>query len=102
MSFIDGLRYRLRNLFGHDRFEQEMKDEFEHHLELDAAQLGRDAEAAFAARRRLGNRTWLEEERRSMAGVGFLEVLRQDLRFGWRSLTRAPGFTVVAVLALGI
>src|SRR5262245_29039706 len=34
--------------------------------------------------------------------VGRIEMLTQDLRYGWRSLVRRPGFTLVAVLTLGI
>ena len=29
-------------------------------------------------------------------------MLAQDLRYGWRSLVRRPGFTLVAVLTLGV
>ena len=31
-----------------------------------------------------------------------LEMLTQDLRYGWRTMTRQPGFTAVAVLTLGL
>jgi putative ABC transport system permease protein len=102
MSFLDGWRYRLRNLVARDRFEREMKDEFAFHLTLEQQQQADRADAAFAARRRLGNQTLLEEERRAMAGIGFFDVLRQDLRFAWRSFSRTPGFTLVAVLALAV
>jgi predicted permease len=35
------------------------------------------------------------------AGSG-LETLWQDVRYGWRMLRRSPGFTVVAVISLGL
>lgn len=39
---------------------------------------------------------------RGEAGAGFFDSLRQDLRYGWRRLAAAPGFTAVAILSLGI
>lgn len=103
MSAFDGLRYRLRALFRRDRFEQEMKAEFDFHLSLEEQQQARiRQDAASAARRRLGNQTWLEEERRTMAGIGFVDVLKQDLRFAVRSFWRTPGFTLITILVLAI
>jgi predicted permease len=78
-----------------------MKEEFRHHLDLEAQQQ-RAADADFAARRRFGNQTRLEEETRRMTSIGFLEVLGQDLRFAMRSFLRTPGFTAITILVLAI
>ena len=108
MSFLHQLRYRLRLLLGRDRFEQEREEEWGFHLSLETLQQRAaradlsPEEAQLAAQRRFGNRTWLEEETRQMAGLGFIEVVRQDLRFALRSFRRTPGFTAIAVLTLAI
>ncbi len=47
--------------------------------------------------------TWLRQEARSTAGgLPWLEVMRQDLSFTFRTLRRDLGFTLVAVLILAL
>ncbi len=109
MSFLHALRHRLRVLFRPGRYQRELDEERRFHLSLDAMQqehagAGRlsPAAAEFAARRRFGNTTYLNEETRRMSGLGFFDVLGQDLRFALKSFLRTPGFTTVAVLTLAI
>src|SRR5207249_1640035 len=55
-------------------------------------------------RRRFGNRTYYKEETRRLTWLGSLDVLRQDVSYAWRSLSRTPGFAILLIvtLALGI
>jgi putative ABC transport system permease protein len=100
MSWLDGLKHRIRVVFDSASYERELRDEMRLHEELDTVQ----QQDAYRARRRFGNRTYYQEETRRMTWLGSLDVLRQDLAYAWRSIRRTPGFaaTVIITLALGI
>lgn len=97
---------RLRAAFASRRMHEELDEEMRLHLEL-RAEANRAAgldgdEARTAARRRFGNPGVLAEQGRDIWGWGWLDALRQDLRYAARQLVRAPGFALVAVITVGI
>jgi predicted permease len=107
------IRKRLRSLLWRVPIEQEVHDELAHHAELRTRELierGVDPEEArVLARMRLENGqveavlTKLGRQRNeSWARRDWIDELRQDLRFAWRQCRTRPGFTLAAVLTLGL
>lgn len=100
------LRRRLRTLFRRRNAEAEMAEEMRFHLEQRTADLAADGlapdDARLAAQRRFGNTAALQEHARDTFGWGALERFWKDLSFAARQLVRAPGFSLLAIVTLGL
>ncbi|MGD0124509.1 MAG: permease prefix domain 1-containing protein [Terriglobia bacterium] len=59
-------------------------------------------DARYAALRKFGNVTQVEEETWEVWSLVWLEQLWHDVRCGLRQLRRSPGFTLVATLTLAL
>src|SRR6516162_4368688 len=59
-------------------------------------------EARRAALRAFGNPTLIREQTHTVWSWNWLESLRRDLRLSLRALRRTPGFTVIAILVMGL
>jgi predicted permease len=105
MFFDEALR-RLKMLFQGSKFQNDLNEEMQLHLELRqlkhlAAGLS-PAAARRAAFRSFGNITSIKETSYKTWGWSWLDSFLQDLRYGIRSMFRSPALTLVALLSLAL
>jgi len=104
--FMQQLVFRLRGLFDRRALEREMDDELRFHLEMEAAQRERRGLDRGAARteaaRLFGGVERTKDELRDARGASGIENTIKDVRYAVRALRRNPGFTLAAVLTLGL
>jgi putative ABC transport system permease protein len=103
---ITDLLFRLRSLFHRSTVESEMEAELRFHMERQIENYLRSGltreEATRRARLEFGGYEQVKEEYRAARGVSFVETLMRDIRYGFRTLTKNSGFSIVAILTLAL
>ncbi len=108
MRWTAELAMRMQTLFQRKKAAARLDDELDFHLEQQIAEnraTGMSAEEArFAALCSFGNPALLREKTRQTWNWNWLEQIGREVRYGFRTLGRTPGFAALAILviALGI
>ncbi len=106
MSWPGEVARRIRMFLERDKFDANLEEEMQLHVELRRQQqieAGVAPEAArSAARRRFGNEAAIKEKSHMTWGWNWLETLLQDVVYGVRSMLRSPALVAVALLSLAL
>lgn len=98
--------FRLRSVLRRRAVESELDDELRFHSERQFAKYFAEGlseeEAARRVRLEFGGLSQVKDDCRDERGVQMWDNFARDLQFGTRSLLRAPGFTLIALLALAL
>jgi len=97
---------QVRSLFHRNRLNAELDEELRNHIDRqieDNVSRGMGAEEArLTALRAFGNPLLLRDKTRATWSWNGMEQCARDLRMGVRTLSRSPGFAIVAILIMAI
>jgi len=106
MRWFHQLVMKVRMLFGRDQADAQLSDELRFHLDRQIEEnmsRGMSEEVArYAALRTFGNPALLRDQARATWSWNRLESFGRDLRYGIRTLSRAPGFSLVAIAVMAL
>ena len=92
---------KLRALLsGRRPLDADLAEELQSHLAMEIERAREQGLPDAAAHRRFGNSAAIAERARDAWGFPSLESLLGDIRYGWRALRRARGFSFLVILTL--
>jgi predicted permease len=106
MTLFARVRSWLAGILRRDTLERDMDEELRFHIETYAADLVNAGiphdEAQRRARAEFGGVEARKDDCREARGLRLIDEVRADARYALRQLRRAPMFTLVAILSLGL